>query len=126
MYKIIFEDGTEFLGGEPDNSKWNEIPIAKNIAELHYDLCGKQIILKGYEAYNHIVKHAFLIDSQQQAIVAVIIIVLELGIVKRFIFDLIKNELITDNILYGQEYNNKPTSGWKVGLKNIKSEFKIN
>ena len=125
MYKIVFEDCTEFIGGEPDNSKWNEIPD-KPIAELHYNFLGKEITLIGYEAYNHIIKHAFLIDSQQQAIVAVIIMVLEMGMVKRIIFDLIKKELIYDTVLYGREYNNKPTSGWKVGLKNAKSEFKIN
>ena len=124
MYKIFFADGTEFIGGEPDNSKWNEIPD-KPIAELHYNFLGKQIILKGYESYNHIIKHAFLIDSQQQVIVAVIIMVLDVRMVKRFIFDLIKKELITDTTLYGREYNNKPVSGWKQGLLNYNPTYKI-
>lgn len=124
MYNVVLEDGYIFDGGEPGDSHWNSIPN-KPITELHYDFLGKKIKLSGYEAYNHIVKYAYIISSQQQVITAIIIMAKELGIVKRFIYDLIKNELITDEVPYGQEYNNKPTSGWKVGLINLKSKFKI-
>ena len=55
MYKIIFEDGKKFIGGEPNSSKWLEIPN-KPIKKLEYKLFGKTIILENYRAYNHIVK----------------------------------------------------------------------
>lgn len=125
MYKIIFNDNSTFVGGEPDNSKWNSMPN-KPIKELHYDLLGKKIVLKNYEAYNHLIKSAFILSSQQQVIVAIIIMVKINTSVKKFIFDLIENKLFLDDVIFGMEYNNKPTSGWKVGLSNSKYEFKIN
>ena len=123
MYKVIFEDGTVFNGGEPENSRWNEIPN-KPIAEIEYWL-GKHIHLKNYEAYNHLTKYAFRVDNQQQSVVAVIILDKILNIVQRFCFDLIKRELIIDEVPFGIEYNNKPASGWKTGLSNLKTEYKI-
>ena len=48
MYKIYFEDGTDFIGGEPTDSKWNEMPN-KTITKIEYSLLGKQIILQNYE-----------------------------------------------------------------------------
>jgi hypothetical protein len=36
--------------------------------------------------------------------------------VLRFIFDLTKQELIIDEVLFGQEYKGNPSSGWKEGL----------
>lgn len=125
MYTIIFEDKTEFHGGEPSNSKWNEIPD-KPIAELLYNFSGKKIYLKNYESYNHLTKYAFHVESKQQIIVAVIIMVKELGVVKRITFDLINQQLITDVVPYGNEYNNKPASGWKAGLIGLKQIYKIN
>lgn len=125
MYKIIFVDGTEFNGGNPENSEWNKIPD-KPIAELYYDYLGKQIHLQNYEAYNHLLKHAFNINTQQSVIVAVLLLVKEHDIVQRFIYDLIRNELIVDKVTYGQEYNNKPALGWKAGLDNLKTDYEIN
>jgi hypothetical protein len=129
MYTIIFKDRTEFHGGEPSESRWNEIPD-KPIAELYYDLAGKKIYLKNYEAYNHLTKYAFHVDSQQQIVVAVIIMGLDNKKVKRFIFDFIQKKLIVDEVPINQEYNNKPASRWKAGLKNYLPEnqpnYKIN
>jgi len=124
MYTIKFEDGELFLGGNPANSNWTHMPN-KPIAELHYDLLGKKIKLSGYEAYNHLVKNAFMIATQQQIITAIIIMARQSNVVKRFIYDLIKNKLIIDEVPFGNEYNNKPTSGWKKGLNTLKSKFKI-
>ena len=125
MYNIVFEDGYIFDGGTPENSNWNCCMPNTPISELHYDYLNKKIILKGYEAYNHLVKYAYVISSQQQVITAIIIMAKKEGMVDRFIYDLIKNELIVDKLPYGQEYNNKPTSGWKVGVINEINNYKI-
>jgi hypothetical protein len=124
MYTIKFSDGELFLGGNPEDSNWNSMPN-KVIAELHYDLLGKKIKLSGYEAYNHLIECPYIIPLQRQVITVIIIMAKKDNNVYRFIYDLIKNKLITDEVLYRQEYKNKPTSGWKAGLSNTKSEFKI-
>jgi hypothetical protein len=111
MYSVEFVDGTIFVGGNPDNSKWSFIPN-KLIKQLQYDYLGKEITLTNFEAYNHLVKYTYMIATQQQVMTGVIIMVKEFNTVKRISFDLIKNELIVDEVSYGREYNNKPASGW--------------
>jgi len=125
MYSVKFVDDTIFVGGNPNDSKWNDIPN-KLIKELQYDYLGKEITLINFEAYNHIVKYGYRLDSQLKFMNAVILMVREGNNVKRFIFDFIKNELIIDVVNYGLEYNNKHVSGWKTGLIGEKSLIKIN
>lgn len=120
----MYQDGTIFKGGTPEDSKWNEMPN-KLIAELHYNYLGKQIYLKNYEAYNHQVKIGYLAFNPQQMIIAVIIMGLAQGIIKRFVFDLIKNKLFIDEVPLNQEYNNKPTSEWKSGISSKNPTYKI-
>jgi len=118
MYKIIFEDKTEFMGGDPENSQWNDIPN-KPITELQYSFGGKTIYLKNYEAYNHQLKLGFLpFNNQKTIILSIIIMVLEKGNVGRIIFDFPNKRIIKDIVPFGKEYNNRPASGWKAGLIN--------
>jgi hypothetical protein len=124
MYSLEFVDGSIFVGGNPDNSKWGNIPN-KLIKELQYDYLGKEITLTNFEAYNHLVKYTYMLATQEQVMTGVIIMVKEFDIVTRFCYDLIKNELIVDKIEYGKEYNNKPASGWRAGLMGEKTKFKI-
>jgi hypothetical protein len=126
MYTIVFEDRTKFIGGEPNNSKWNDIPN-KPIAKLQYSFGGKTIILEGYEAYNHIIKVGFLtLNPQKPIILAVIIMALEKNKVNRIIFDFTKQKIFEDIVDFGKEYNNKSVSGWKLGITNNKSSKTIN
>ena len=55
IYKIIFEDGTIFLGGESYfDTKWNEIPN-KKIKSIIYKISFlKNIVLSDYDKYYHI------------------------------------------------------------------------
>jgi hypothetical protein len=61
MYKLRFSDETEFMGGEPENSLWNEIPQGKSIASMQYSFLDKGFLLNGFEAYNHIVERAVVL-----------------------------------------------------------------
>jgi len=125
MYRIIFDDESIFEGGNPENSNWNNMPN-KPIVGLYYNYLGKQINLKNYESYNHLIKYVFRMDNQQKVVAAVIIMGLEkYGRVKRFIFDLIKKQLIVDEVPLNQEYNNKPVSGWKIGITSKNPIYKI-
>ena len=61
LFKIIFEDNTEFLGGTLSDSKWDQIPTDKRIQTLCYYLPEKTIKLQGYDRYYHqVVRHYFL------------------------------------------------------------------
>ncbi len=61
MYKIKFSDNSEFVGGEPDESLWNHVPEGKSIASLEYSFLGTNMLLKGFEAYNHVVERAVVL-----------------------------------------------------------------
>ena len=117
MYKIIFTDKTEFLGGDIHNSKWNEIPD-KPIKQLDYTFNDKIIFLKNFEAYNHIIEKVgffsgtsintkiMLMGKREQEVNIVTI-------------DLKTNQITESLAIFGQEYYSKPTTGWKKGIDNV-------
>lgn len=114
MYKIIFENGTVFIGGEPHDSKWNLISDQK-IISFEYELFGKIIFIEGYEAYNHLVERINIFNSEK---IAKIIIMCKYGKVTHCItFDLENKKLFRDVKKFNEEYNNKSVSGWKVGKR---------
>ncbi len=61
MYKIKFSDDSEFVGGEPENSLWNEIPKDKTVSSMQYSFLGTGFLLKDFESYNHIVERAVVL-----------------------------------------------------------------
>jgi hypothetical protein len=65
MYKIIYNDNTEFIGGIPERSKWNEQPI-KLIKQIEYELFGIKYIFKNYESYNHLLWKNYFPDTQKE------------------------------------------------------------
>jgi hypothetical protein len=67
MYKLLFADGSEFHGGEPDDSRWNEMP-AKPIASLQYSLLGVTILMKGFLSYNHLVEHTVILNNDTRKV----------------------------------------------------------
>lgn len=127
MYKVTFNDGTTFLGGEPQLSLWNNMPD-KPIARIEYSMAGHSIILEGYEAYNHIVERARPINKRGIETISKVILMTKKGdSVTCLIFDFLKNHgcYYTRTRKFGYEYNNKPTTGWKKGIKNGKPKSKI-
>jgi hypothetical protein len=124
LYKIIFEDNSEFFGGDLNNSKWNEMPN-KSISKIIYYSQIKTIELSGYEEYNHLIVHKQNILSNKNNTIAVILMGKSFNQVTRFIFDLNNNKLLIDKVFEGQEFKDKPTIGWKEGMKNSCSNYKI-
>lgn len=56
LYTIIYEDSTAFLGGDYNNTKWNEIPN-KKIRSIFYQLPnGDAIGLSKYDKYFHMIE----------------------------------------------------------------------
>ncbi len=56
LYTIIFNDGSNFLGGNYMETKWTEIPN-KPIKRIIYSLpTGDNLVLNGYEKYFHMIE----------------------------------------------------------------------
>ncbi len=54
IFQVIFEDGSEFKGGDPVAPKWNKCSTEKKIQRLEILLPNEidKIVLEGYERYN--------------------------------------------------------------------------
>ena len=121
-YHLMFEDGTEFEGGSPDASKWSEIPL-KRIVSLKYVLGEHCIKLYGFEGYNHIVEHIKVVQTGECQITKLILMAKTENRVFRIWFDFQTYKIHQDKVFFGQEYMEKPVSGWKAGypaIPNIK------
>jgi len=119
MYNITFEDNTEFKGGNPENSLWNDIPD-KEILSLTYSLFGRKFVFEGFEKYNHVIKCGLHLLSGNNGIIFVSIMGLYKGETHQIIFNYI-NKTISKKILsIGKEYNNKSLPGWKEGIASDK------
>lgn len=115
MYKIFFEDGAVFMGGEPINSLWNKIPD-KPIKKIEYVLFGHTIFIEGYDKYNHLLKHNYSILSSKQFVSNIILLAKNGNQVIKFVFDIIKKRLIIEESIFGKEFEGQPSTGWKEGL----------
>lgn len=117
MFEIIFEDNSTFKGGKNiENSKWNDMPN-KRIIQLNYTFLGHEVTLKGYESYNHLVEKVNNINQGITSITKVILLAKKTNNeVKRIIFDINKNKVSSDDVVYGKEYKGRSTKGWKLGI----------
>lgn len=125
MYTILFSNNVKFKGGQPDNSKWNDIPKYP-IKRLIYNYKGYKVILKGYKEYCHVVKRGrFLAGNRFEGILQVILMARVEKESYLFIWDLIKNEFYTGVTKIDKEYNGGKVLGWKEGLKDSFSTYQI-
>lgn len=118
MYTITFQDGEIWRGGNIENSKWNEMPN-KIIDKISYTLHKQTIDISGYESYNHLVERTQNILDGKTKITKIFLLAKDGAIVIKFIFDFNIKKWNTEGGIFGQEYYNKPTSGWKKGLKTL-------
>ncbi len=113
MYKVFFTDETSYLGGPFANSKWNSIPD-KPIKELVYIIGQTQFRFRGYTEYNHIVERVNV--AGQEFISQVIIMGRNSNVVDCIVIDLKTQKAQRVQRELGHEYNNRATTGWKVGV----------
>ena len=120
MYKCLMEDCT-FVGGEPTNSKWNEMPN-KKIKSLEYNYLDQKIELEGFDSYNHLYEITTgVIKVKGLMLTKVAIMARKDNQVHVFIFDLLNKKLNKLCKEFGKEWGDKPSTGWKEGLTgNIK------
>lgn len=124
MYTITFEDNNIFVGGEPEDSKWNDIPN-KAIKQIKYTYKNKTIVLEGYNEYCHIKKKGNFLIGNFNGILQVILMARTKKESQLFIWDLIKGEFYTATTEIDKEYNGKKVTGWKKGLSSRIPTYKI-
>jgi len=56
LYTIIFEDSTAYLGGDYNNTKWNDIPNKKIRTIFYFLPNGDSIGLTKYDKYYHMIE----------------------------------------------------------------------
>lgn len=113
MYNILFSDQSTFQGGTLKNSRWTWIPD-KPISEWTYTLFEKPIVLKGYEAYNHLLEKVNVFGSEK--VLKVILMGKKGNNVDCIEIDLQNSKISKTVKEFGSEYLNKPTLGWKIGV----------
>jgi hypothetical protein len=143
MFKVRFQDNSEFTGGEPDESHWNEMPV-KPIASLQYSLLGVTILMKGFLSYNHLVEHTVILNngsgkvSQGADRISRIILMGEWGNrIYEVIYDLGQGRIYQQVRVFSKRImNNHATSnhdiskvtgmtGWRKGIIEFNSHPKI-
>ena len=117
MYIVTFQDNTKFQGGTINNSRWLFIPN-KPIQKIEFNLFKKIITLSDFEAYNHLIEKAVSLVGVKFTRVTQIILMGKSGkTVIRVTIDLLKRKVYAEKVEFGKEYRNKPTTGWKKGIK---------
>lgn len=124
MYKVFFEDGEEWQGGHYSDSKWLEMPD-KAIIRVEYGLTEKVQLLKGFEAYGHIVARADGVNIGFKFIPYVIIMGKWHEIVYQTVYDFKEGRVYTQLVNFGEENQGKKDTSWHRGKWNDKVSPKM-
>lgn len=133
MYIVTFADGTTFEGGNPADSKWDEIP-KKSIKSIEYQLTPfLKYIFSNFESYNHCVERTKSLDGSNLNIITKVIIMGRFkGRVVQVMMDNHGSVYELNGLKYGEEYSNqinltpegkfngwkngRPLTGWREGV----------
>lgn len=115
MYKIIYSDNTEFMGGDYFNSRWNE--ITKEIKSVDYQFPKKRIFVKNYDEYNHQIEKVSFPFLGQEKIIAIILMVRYDSKLTILRYNLLTNILTVKHTLFTDKYKAPFITGWKKGYR---------
>lgn len=128
MYIITYKDGVIFNGGEPENSRWNDIE-QKSIQKIEYTLGNKTIVMSGYEMYNHIYEDGDICQGgdilSKKVLLNVVIMGLSGKLVTGVVFNLQKKRIESFQSPLGKEWNGGLTLGWKPGIPDGRPKYDI-
>lgn len=116
MYKVTFTDGTEFDGGEPEQSMWDCLPSKPIKSVVYWLKDSPKYSFSDFEEYNHCVERVRGVNTGTDFISLVIIMGRIKNRVYQMIFDLKTGEIKQDVPKYGEEYKGRPLTGWKFGI----------
>ena len=127
LYQVQFENGSVYDGGDSyRETKWNDIPD-KSIRQIVFHLPdGNALVLKEYDEFNHFceatqdiygsnkftLRYQYLMGKLGDKVISYRITLFQTKDARYKIGDITRREYE-----WGKEYNNKPTKGWKKGLR---------
>lgn len=113
IYKVHFEDGEIYHGGNLNKSLWNQIP-KKPIKRLEYNLFSKPIILEGYDSYNHLIEK---INIGGKEFISKVFLMGRRGNCWSEVYKLDLNDksILFYNTDINKEYEGNKCNGWKEG-----------
>ena len=124
MYKVIFEDRSEWQGGHYSDSKWLEMPD-KAIIRVEYGLTEKVLVLEGFESYGHIVRREEGVNVSVNPIPYVIIMGKWKQKVYQTVYDFKKGKVYTQLVNFGEENQGGKDTSWHKGKWNEKVSPKM-
>jgi len=122
MYKIIYDDGSEYQVKESSQAKWDAID--KPVRRFEYHLGGKVFIMQNYEMFNHIVEYVHVVQKGK-FLNKITLMGLSGNVVTAIVLNIRKKRIEQYQASIGREYNGGITTGWKKGTSDQKPEVFI-
>ena len=115
----------KFTNGEiVQNVPWLSLPN-EPIKRLKYIFNDKTIILEDYESYNHLVERVYNFIGGSTSIRAVYLLGRKREEVQGIKLNLMDGTITEYTAPYTQEYNGRPSTGWKLGVLDLTPQYKI-
>lgn len=124
LISIKFNNGEIWSGGSIGNSCWASMPNL-SIQKLTYTIFNKQYIFNNYLKYNHLLEKVYIFNQKELLTQCIIMGLKDNDLVEGYSFNLKTQQVIKFVRFFGQEYNGKPTYGWKEGIKSPQMESLI-
>lgn len=120
MLTVKLTNGEILKGGG-----WNTLPDTP-ISKIALEISGHKIIMQDYESYNHLIEKAFNVIGGSTQVRAIYLMGRKGDDVQVIKVNLIDNSIITGSAPHSQEYNGRPSTGWKFGVCNLTPQYFIN
>jgi hypothetical protein len=95
------------------------------IKRLKYIFNDKNIILEDYESYNHLVERVYNFIGGSTSIRAVYLLGRKGENVQGIKINLMDESVTEYTAPYTQEYNGRPSTGWKLGVLDLNPSYVI-
>lgn len=115
----------KFVSGEiVQNVPWLSLPN-EPIKRLKYIFNDKTIILEDYESYNHLVEKCYNLMEGNTFVRAVYLLGRKGEHIRGIKINLMDKSVIEYTAPYTQEYNGRPSTGWKLGVLDLNPSYMI-
>lgn len=119
MLSIKFNDG-ELIQGK----SWKDLPN-KPIKRIKVHLGSKTLLLENYESYNFLIEKVYNILGGNQFVRSIYIIGRKNDKIEGIRANYLNKTIQRFTSTFGQEYNGKPSTGWKCGVTNQNPQYKV-
>ena len=122
MLIVKFSDGELVQGGG-----WNSLPN-KPIKKVAMIIENKKIIMQDYESYNHLQEHVYIASGPSDKgdfLRAIYLMGSKENKVHVIKINLMNGEVTEEKREMGEEYNGRPSTGWKKGIPDLNPQYYI-